>query len=65
VAFLSSDIESPSSSSASSQRFGFSTRFGALAEAWKQYRILRELEAVPASVMKDVGFPAAERMHAA
>lgn len=28
---------------------------------WSEYRLMRSIESVPYDVMKDVGFPAAER----
>ena len=28
---------------------------------WQEYRLMRTIESVPYDVMKDVGFPAAER----
>jgi hypothetical protein len=30
---------------------------------WTDYRLMRSMESVPYEVMKDIGFPAAERAH--
>jgi hypothetical protein len=38
---------------------------GFIARAWRDYRVVRDLERVPNSVMKDIGYPAAERVHEA
>ena len=39
------------------------TLLGGLASRWRAYRDLQALDDVPFDVMKDVGFPGAERMN--
>jgi hypothetical protein len=34
-----------------------------LRSKWTDYRLMRSLESVPYEVMKDIGFPTAEREH--
>ena len=36
----------------------------AIAAMWHDYRLLRDLESVPFSVMKDIGFRGTEQMNA-
>lgn len=41
----------------------FGTVFLGFARRWRAYRELQSLDHVPFEVMKDVGFPGAERMN--
>jgi hypothetical protein len=37
--------------------------FSFIRSRWAEYRLMRSMESVPYAVMKDIGFPAAEREH--
>jgi hypothetical protein len=41
--------------------FGLTSVLSAIRGKWHEYRLLRSMDAIPYDVMKDVGFPAAER----
>ena len=43
---------------------GVTRLFAGLGRRWREYRLMRAIEQVPGSVMKDLGYPAAERNHA-
>lgn len=51
------------SGSASRQSFGLSGIIAFVSAKWHEYRLMRSIESVPQDVMKDVGYPAAERAH--
>jgi hypothetical protein len=38
--------------------------FATIAGKWREYRALRDIESVPYSVMKDIGFRSTEQMNA-
>ena len=42
---------------------GVANLIGLVGRRWQEYRLMRAIESVPYDVMKDVGFPAAERTH--
>ena len=47
----------------SASTFGITPFFGFIRRKWQDYWIMRSIEAIPYDVMKDVGFPAAERQN--
>jgi hypothetical protein len=46
---------------ASRHSSGISGFIAFISAKWSEYRLMRSIESVPYDVMKDVGFPAAER----
>ena len=42
-------------------RFTSTGFFAAIVGKWQDYRMMRDIESLPYSVMKDIGFRAAER----
>lgn len=51
------------SGSASRHSFGLSVIIALVSTKWQEYRVMRSIESIPQDVMKDVGYPAAERAH--
>lgn len=49
------------SGSACRHSFGLSGIIALVSTKWQEYRLMRAIESVPQDVMKDVGYPAAER----
>jgi hypothetical protein len=44
--------------------FGTSGIIASLVGKWREYRMLRDAEALPYAIMKDIGFRAADRANA-
>lgn len=56
-----SSFDSHYSGHSSPSFFSLSGIIAFIGAKWHEYRLMRSIEAVPYEVMKDVGFPAAER----
>jgi hypothetical protein len=61
ISSFGTDLYQGGTSAESKHSFGLSGIIGYVSARWREYRLMRQIESVPYDVMKDVGFPAAER----
>lgn len=61
ISSFGTDLYPSGSSTGSKHTSAFSGVIGFVSARWREHRLMRQIESVPYDVMKDVGFPAAER----